>query len=741
MAWSSPASIGLVASCRSCFDDYRDPPPTSFVRNPKRAAILLAVLTLATLATLAHYRPISRVWGDEGTYLAMMASLAEDGDLRFEAPDLARIQSAEGGRAHLILERCNDKVAYSKPIFFAMIASPFYKLFGEWGPILLNALGLAFALTLAFTYLRRWGDDGKAALVTVTFAAGGVMIPYVTWRMTDSFQAALAVVGLILCFGRYRGELPTAPRALDRLIVWRGSPILGAALLGITVNMRVSNGVLVAAVVGAALLAGRPWRALLLGSTAIVTFLALAGGTLALTGASNPYRTARTTFTPATGYPAGAEADAALARFEVREASDKTGLDTYTGAERIAYATLYFFVGRHTGMIFYFPTAFVFLLFALRRSDPAGRAALLAFGGALLFFVAWRADNYFGGDTFIGNRYLPSIYPLLLVALPRLPGPRWLAVAWAIATVSYGSALISVTRHHEIDTTSQSHTRAGLFRLLPYETTALDIAGRRDRYWAGHFVRFVDRFPGVGPWHAELYAGRPGAELLVAHWRPLEKIRLFVQTSAPEATLELRDYARRATFPVGTLASEAIRGPLGVQVDLEPSRPWRRHRYWWDTETPYYSRSLRLRLLVPAGPATAVIRYFGDPQLHRRAFSYERLEDTAPNVAPASSTSQISFKLRNTSPLTWEAEDVVPVRARYRLTLASGEVVTESPRFELPQSVPPFHEVEVAFDVDWPQEPGSYLLEADLVLEHVAWFAEHLGDPVIRRQVEVTSAE
>ena len=712
------------------------------MKSPGRAAILLAILTLATLSTLARYRsPVSRVWGDEGTFLAMMASLAEDGDLRFDALDLARVEAAEGGRTHLILERGARGVSYSKPIFFALVSAPFYVLFGEWGPILLNALALAFALAVAFAYLRRLGEPGTAALVLVTFTGGAVLVPYVAWRMTDLFQAALALIGLALCFGRYRGSLPAGPRALDRLIAWRGAQVLGAALLAVTVSMRVSNGVLVVAPVAAALFGRRLRHAVALGLTAIVTYLALAGLTLALTGASNPYRAARTTFTPATGYPAGADAGKALPRFDEKRASESTGLGTHADAGRIAYATFYFFAGRHTGMIVYFPAAFVFLIFALRRSDPAGRASLLAFAGALVFFIGWRADNYFGGDTFIGNRYLPSIYPLLLVALPRLPGARWLTAGWALAAVSYGSALLSVTRHHGIDSGSQSHTRAGIFRLLPYESTALDIVGRRDRYWTGHFVRFVDPFPGVGPWHTELYAGRPPAELLVAHWRPLDKIRLWVETSAPEAILEVRDYAQRTTFPVGAREPAVLRGPFGVRVDLEPSRPWRRHRYWWDPDTLYSSRSLRLRLLVPAGPAAAVVRYFGDPELYEQAFSYRRLGDSVPGRAPAGSTSRVSFALRNTSPVTWEPEDVVSVSARYRLLTDGGEIVAESPRLELPSRVEPNHQVEVAFDVAWPEEPGSYRLEADLELEHVAWFAERLGDPVIRRQVKVTAAK
>ncbi len=705
-----------------------------------RAAILLAVSTLAVLLALARYRsPLSTVWGDEGTFLAMTASLAGDSDLFFDERDLARVEGSEGGRNHLILQKTERGVAYSKPVLFALASAPFYSLFGERGPMLLNALALALALVLGFACLRRLGDAGTAALVLVTFAGAAVVVPYVAWRMTDGFQLSVALAALALCFARERGAAPAEPGALDRLLDWRGAPVVGAVLLAALVPMRMSNAAMAAAPAAAALLARRWRRAAALAAVGAVTVLLLGGLTRALTGAPNPYRAARATFTPATGYPAGPGAAEALPRFDEARASDRTALATHAGLGRVAYSGLYFFAGRHTGLLAYFPAAVVFLVFALRRPDRVGASALLAFAGTLVFFLVWRAENYFGGETFIGNRYFLSIYPLLLIALPRLPPVRWLAVAWALAALAYASALLSVVRLHELDAGSQSHARDGLFRLLPYESTSRDIAGRRDRYWAGHFVRFVDPFPGVGRWHVELYAGRPAAELLVAHWRPLDRIRLWVDTETPEAVLEVRDYGRRLEFPVGTAQAKRSRGLLGVPVDVRTSRPWRRHRYWWDPETFYWTRSLRLRLEVPGGaPASATVLYFGDPQLLGQTFAYDRLGEEVPDRAAAGSSSRVSFTVRNRAPLYWEAEDVVPVRAGYRLYGLDGALVAESERIPLPHRVEPYHEVRVAFDVDWPPQPGRVRLEADLVLEHVAWFADRLGAPVVRREVEVT---
>ncbi len=707
-----------------------------------RTATLLAILTMSALLVLAHFRsPLSRVWGDEGTFLAMMASLVEDRDLRFDERDRARVEAAEGGRTTLILQRTAEhRVSYSKPVLYALAAAPFYAVLGEQGPMLLNLLALALALACAFAHLRRLGSDAAAALVLVTFAGAAVVVPYVAWRMTDSLQGSLATIALALCLGAERGRPPASPRGLDRLLLWRGAPFLGALLLGALANMRISNAVLAAVPVLAVLAARRFRQACALALVTVVAYLALAGLTLALTGASNPYRAVRTSFTPASGYPAGAES--ASERFDVVRHSDRTGLRPHFGARQIAYATGYFFFGRHTGLAFYFPAALIFGIFALRHRDRVGLSALLAFAVAVAFFVAWRGENYFGGDTFIGNRYFLSIYPLLLIALSRLPPMRWLAVAWALAAVSYASALVSVARHHELDAGSQSHTHAGVFRRLPYESTSRDIAGRRDRYWAGSFVRFVDPFPNVGPFHFDLHSGRPAAELQVAHWRPLTEIRLWVETSAAEATLEVRDRGGRSSFAVGAAVGAGgphpTRGHLGVPVDLETGRPWRHHRYWWHPDKVYSTRSLRLRLLTPGdAPATARLRYFGDLELLEKTFSYQRLGENLPRRPIAGSASRLSFTVRNMSPRTWAAEDVVPVAAGYRLYDASGRLLAESERLPLPHPVEPHNPVEVAFEVAWPETPGTYSLEADLVLEHVGWFAERLGSPVLESSVTI----
>jgi SAM-dependent methyltransferase len=64
-------------------------------------------------------------------------------------------------------------------------------------------------------------------------------------------------------------------------------------------------------------------------------------------------------------------------------------------------------------------------------------------------------------------------------------------------------------------------------------------------------------------------------------------------------------------------------------------------------------------------------------------------------------------------------------------------VIDDDGRARLPKSVGPGEAVEIAIGVRAPEAPGRYLLELDLVQEHVAWFA-HKGSPTARALVTVT---
>jgi hypothetical protein len=81
----------------------------------------------------------------------------------------------------------------------------------------------------------------------------------------------------------------------------------------------------------------------------------------------------------------------------------------------------------------FLPAALFFAAQALRRRSPAGLAALAGFAALALFYLVWMPANFFGGETFLGNRYILAAYPCLLVGLSRLPSRRVLLAIWLLA--------------------------------------------------------------------------------------------------------------------------------------------------------------------------------------------------------------------------------------------------------------------------------------------------------------------
>lgn len=708
--------------------------------NPRQLAVVLAVLVAAMLAGLAALRtPIDEVIADEGTYLAMIESLRQDGDLAFGEPDRLRIEAQkERGRQEVILQRAADgRIAYSKPILFPLFSLPFAPLFGERGPMVMNALALFLAVWLALRYLAalaaKEGQDPRLGeLLMVTFLGAAVVLPYVFWRMGDSLQLALALAGLTLALERQRLDPARADRVGPREVV-------GLVLLAALITLRVSNGIVAVVPILAALLGRRFRRAALLAVLLAAAFGLWAGASYLMTGATNPYRAVRTAFLPETGYPPALPQAELDNRFDEFRRSHHTSVDTPASLRQATFAGIYFLVGRHTGLLFYFPAAVLLLLLGLRRTDPVGLAALFAFFATTAFFVGWKPDNYFGGETFLGNRYLISYYPVLLFAVTRLPSLRQLLLPWLVALACYASAFWSEGTKGELPG-SQSHTARGVFALLPVETVAQFLEGTIDRYWAGQLVRFISPPSRINSVNFELSSEERATEVILAQWEIPSTLRFAVDTTAPAASFEVEDFNRKQDFDVGPAATP--RTLIGVQVNVRPSRPWRRH-YFWFADRPYYVRVLKLRLNSPQ-PAKALVTFFGDPLLLEQLANYKLHGLTWPAAPPrAGEKAELRFVFENRGSRSWEPGDSVGITARARFFRprpdGGFELAQDSGPLPLP-AAPVAQNVEAVLPLAWPETPGSYELEIDLVIDHMFFFQERLGHPLARRRFEVLPA-
>jgi hypothetical protein len=698
-------------------------------------SVALAALSIGFVLWCAAQREsLATAWGDESTYLAMAESLARDGDLRFTESDAARLERAEHGT--VILQQTASGVAYSKPVLYAFLVAPAVLVLGGFGPVLVNALCLLAAAWLGWRFLARIGDPGQAALVVVTFVGASVLLPHVGWRMTDLLQATLALSGLVM-------SLAVLRPAADGVRTWldgRWAAALGGLLLGLLVSSRLPYALVLLAALAALVVGGRSRRALGVLAAGVAGVLVLGLASQISIGAGNPYKAQRSTFDAKTGYPIAANEEV-LDRFEEHGRTQLMKIKPIWRHRVSAYSTLYFFVGRHTGVLWYFPALIALAMTALIRPDRVSASLWLGAGVAAAFYLIWLPDNYFGGASFLGNRYFLPIYPLALVALPRLPG-RWsLGIAWAIALVMGASAVASF-RVAPNPAASQSHTLAGLPRRLPYESTARNIEGRRDRYWARDMVRFVDGRGSAGADDFTLEAGARAAEVMLVTRRRESPMLLHYRTKAAGLSLVVEDRGSIRTYPLEG-AGKTRRGAL----TLELGSAWRWHRFWFNHHDPYAVRMVRLSVVGENGTdpqgrnATATFAYGGDPEELERVFQHTGPGVWLPKRAKAGGTTELKVRVRNMSPVPWASSGGFPVKLSYRLEPVGDDAspAIEGPRVPLPADLPSGDPVNLVLPVTWPEEPGAYRLEVDLVIEDFAWFATRVGKPLASGEVRVAS--
>ncbi len=432
----------------------------------------------------------------------MASSLVHDGDLIFDEGDLQRLEERQvGPTPAVILQSTERGITYSKPILYPLMAAPLFSLFGEAGMLATNGVLLGLALLLAWLYLRRLGSAAHSFWTLAT--VGVLQRPAALSRMEDerprpgrdgSGRPEPRPQGAADC----RRRSSSKRTGIDPYCL-RPSE---ASCLGAAVSMRFSTAALAAAPVLIAVLYRRYRHSMVVAALTLAAFALVSGATQHFLGTANPYKAVRSSFNARTGYPAGVEGDEATERFSTSPATQSASWLPRFEPRRSAYSLVYFFLGRHTGLLAYFPVALVLLFQAARRPNGVVLPLLAAAGVVAAFYLLWMPENYFGGSTFLGNRYFLVTLPAILLALRQLPSPRLLAVAWILALGFWSSGLYSVSLTRDLGSSSQSHAHAGLFRLLPFESTAKNIDGIESRYWRRDFVRFVDPF--AGHRHSEL---------------------------------------------------------------------------------------------------------------------------------------------------------------------------------------------------------------------------------------------
>ena len=724
-----------------------------------RARLALSLLSLALVAfPLALAKPglPPNLKADESAYLMMASSLAADGDLRLGPEDVERVfREFPFGPVQNLIVMSDDgwrTVYFGKPWLYSLFGAPFVALFGANGLLLVNALLMAGMVWLGFLHLRRYNDEGLAALFAAAFFLGSAAFAYLFWLQPEVFNMAAVTAGLYL--GLHSGV------GRDR----RG--LARAALAGCLLVLAAYNKPVLAAVglpVGVARLRERRWPELaawLAGGT--LTLGALAGlGTL-LTGHPSSYlgvaRRAITLCAPGE-VPVAPEAPPTAPAEPDEDTAPSNAWAWLFRVPDVRPAALaqnvgYFLWGRHTGLIPYLPFAVVALgLFVAHPRRSAERWALLAALVAVaLFFLLFVPLNWHGGGGFIGNRYFVAVYPAFLFLVTRV-GAGGLAAGCAAAGFALVPILLTPFGAAVPEPTLQAHARNLPFRLLPLELSLRNVPGY-ERVELGE-LRVVGRRDVLLPRGEALWIrGASPVELLLLAERPLAELAVRVETSVPGDRIRLEldgdRHELQATGGAERVVLRPARSPrrrrvgegeayvhrLEVRTGSGTPRPWVRRLP--PNPCPAFARGDELGESFYLGAALTLL---GAPAaLEADVFALEWTVAAPPLRVAAGEAFTVPVDVKNTSGADWRAGGAARVKLAYHWRDAGGELlVWDGERTELPLPLARGGAATVALRVVAPERGGRHQLELDAVFEHVAWFSQR--HPASLRAVPVEVGE
>ncbi|HEX2164719.1 MAG TPA: hypothetical protein VHM02_12280 [Thermoanaerobaculia bacterium] len=550
------------------------------------ACLALVLLGLAATLYKVHFPP--GPVADEAAYALMAPSLWHDRDLTFDHRDLDRAYRIWDQGPHGIILFTTDggeTTHFGKPYVYSLAALPFYLVFGVQGFLVFNmALYLAMFLAAWWLYHRQAsaGDgeaappsagpiagplagSGHAGLFLAGFFFASAAFVYVFWIHPEVFDMACVFFPLAIW---------AAVRHRPRWGRWEYGGLAAAGLLYAAAFFSKEPLALLALPVGVDLVWSRRWKGLAtVVAAGLLGVALLVGLQVKLTGAVSPYRgVQRSSFE--TNYPFEADADF-WATYRGTSYGSWSGLGPEATWRTFLYDLGYFLVGRHTGLLPYFPFAlFALALYLIGPRGRLGHLTLVAIAAYVVFFLLWRPWNYHGGAGFIGNRYFAGIYPLALFLPRRLDAKKLLALPFLAAGLWTASAVAVPVQQIAPEFTLQTHVRSAPFQALPLELTLLS-GGRVPGYalvnygqgtWVLPKQNFFaqERHPN-GVW----VRGASESEVWVVSPIPLETVFFTAWSPLPDnvLTVESAGERREVTFT----DPAARRDGVPVEIAVEPA--------------------------------------------------------------------------------------------------------------------------------------------------------------------------
>lgn len=532
------------------------------------------IVPVMTILTTPPETMSPSFFADEAVYFGMIQSLALDLDLTWTRQDMQRIcQSHPAGPVGVILKKQPDgDIVYAKPVTYPLIAGFFYRLMGSRGIILLNLLSAWMILLLLS---RHWGSNLTGTVSAICFLMFTAWSPYILWYHPEIFTSFLLAGFVAEWMTTADGRNPSLKMPIFlALAVTIKPPVI---ILGIPAALD--------------MIRSKRWKpfAVFVFVTAVIMML-----TILFTGDLNPYEGNRRIFI--NQFPLDVPVDL----FGIGDSWSMENAGFYFDFPVFLWNIFYFCFGRFSGIAWYFlPVLATSLAALMAPANKHGKWLLTCSGILILLQLILIPSNYHGGGGALGNRYFVNLYPMLLMALPAIPGRRFSMAVIAFAGILSGPFLI----HPWLSSREPGEfTRHGFFSNLPAEWT---LAGAypifhpslyRVQYEAvdGQFY-FLDRYTSGGKGNGfEVYSGGTG--------------RMIIELNTPMEYLEMLIVSDRR----GASGSITVDG-AGIEFNLAPEtiRPVRIRLHGGHRKTDIhgidrwiYPAAIRFEPVSAADPST-----------------------------------------------------------------------------------------------------------------------------------------
>ncbi len=701
---------------------------------------LTLVLVLFPLSAARPGQPPTMKADEPGYFLAGL-SLAFDGDLRCDQQDVQRAfdhyQYFPVNNLILMSPDGWQTVYFGKPYIYSFLAAPLAALAGPKGYVVFNMLLLTAMIWMGAVYLRRFNSDAMAALYSSLFFLLSAGFVYAFWIHPEVLNMFSIAACLFFALHERQSAGPADQnRGLRRAIQWLGSPALWPAWSGALLAPAVYNKPMLALLGVPALFwvtRKRGWKAAVTWLVAAAIAMGLiAGISIAFTGKPSAYLgVARG------GVNIDRPADFANSIATVRNATAaRTDANpnswqwmfripkTHWG--KLAGDLRYFLVGRHTGLLPYFPFAVLsVLLFLLHGRGSRSRWLLLASCALVaLVFLLWIPFNWHGGGGFVGNRYYVNAYPAFLFLVTAIRPVVLMPLTGAFAALTVGSIVFAPWGLAVPQGSLQAHTRGGIYRGFPPELTMHNRISGYESFGVGDvgmvvredLSKILSKKEGIFR-----IRGAVTSEIWAFGKEPLE--RLFLEVRSPLADNEVVIHHagwRQVVRFEGADTSEAQQQI--VEVPLESAtRIWDlqgQDQYFYRLRvTPRHgvheAGNMRNVILKPLFYTGARLRIVGtDPPEEDDTWRVDWKLCEVPATATTAGRITVPIRVVNSGTGLWRAGSTNQVRFTYRWLDEDG-TEAKSPTFrrtQLRRDIEPGKVYSTTMALHAPYAAGTYRL-------------------------------